>query len=136
YRNGKESEPLDLHQRRGAVGHLQNSLDHFAGSSPGLVGKLRHRLRIKNHCGLKVSRNTPVTRRLRPFAWRAASCLNAPSRSNSLAGILAGPVSRACNRFSSTPPPRARSVHLPKAASIPTARLQCERERLNRCLPV
>ena len=42
HRNGEKPEPLDLHQRRRTVGHLQNAFDQFAGAAPGLVGKLRH----------------------------------------------------------------------------------------------
>ena len=42
HRDGKKAEPLDLHQRRRTVGHLQNAFHQFAGTAPGLVGKLRH----------------------------------------------------------------------------------------------
>jgi hypothetical protein len=44
HHHGEKPEPLDLHERRGAVSHIQDALDDFTGLAARFVGKLWHSL--------------------------------------------------------------------------------------------
>ena len=53
-----EKKTAELNRAIALVGHLQNAFHQFAGTAPGLVRKLRHKLKIKNRGPPKVSRFT------------------------------------------------------------------------------